>query len=610
MNQDKSNIKDMNGSIDNNGPIREPDRIASVKKYVYYAILLVIVIIFMAQNIAFISRDTAIQHTDHHAYISSIYHQYFSSPAGSSFPRDWYPPVVYFITHIFYKILGGSIASARFSILFFAPIFIISMYGIGLKFGDEISGLTVAALAASSPYILNTSRSYFPDFPQMAMTALCFFLLLRSEEYRDKKFSILLGIGLGLSFLTKWSSPFFLTIPVIWFILPHLFRNKKAAICSLIAFGFIGFLAWRMFSYPGISGGSNEPTNWLFYYFLNFVIPVIIVFVTLHILEKRLTGDEDPPDNGFPNVLNFIRTSGITFLLISPWLLYSALDIRYKFFFEHKTGDRTIQFNEFILKFLINMLKTHFNLAILLIPIGLIFMIVCREKWFKKLILPVNIAFCILLMSYIGHTEARYSLSIIIFTATLGGYWVYYSGKSRLYIAGILVTISLVSIGGWLLIPDSPIFHRITRDKGAVVFDRGIKNSFKLLSGDIPHNNPLPDFSFVALEIKRRGKPEMKIKVIDRIDFPRFFYPPPSLTDTMIDAALKYDIPPGPIGDLAGPPSMFGNFLILHMENDSIKELIENLKKNHPEDEIFITTRDAGGKAKFKTTLVIFCRKR
>lgn len=577
-----------------------------------YVILLLLVVVFLLQAYFFIRADTLIQYSDHHSFISSKYHDFFNGGEGTFFPKDWYPPVMYFITHLFYLVRGSSIETARLSLLVFVPVFIISMFGIGKRYGGTISGIVVAALAASSPFILNTSRNYFPDFPQTAMTALCFYLLLNTDEYRKTVMSYLLGLCLALSFLTKWSTPFFITFPLIWFILPHIFRSWRSGVTFLINLLFQGYIFYKMLVYKEISGPGIDPLLWFYYYVKNLAIPILIYLLVLFLVERmarrrkgREKGNEDvsgndliAPENtsaGWINTLNFSRMSATAMLLISPWLIYSALDIRYKFIFEHKTGDRSIGFNDFVFKYLLLMFKSHFNLSLVLICLGIVFLFIRREKLFEKLILPVNLIFCVALMSYIGHTDARYSLSLIIFTSTLAGYWVDYISKLRAYIAGLLISLSFLSIVAWMWFPQSPLFQGISRDRMSIIHASSTESSgfpLKILSGDTPHSFSAIDFSFIPLEMKKYGKNYMKIKAFDLVNFPGIYYPPPSLNDMLIDTALKHGMRPGPVGELPPPFSQYDKFIILYNKGDNFSGMENEIEESHREEKFIAVTRE------------------
>ena len=617
--------------MDNETPKKELNKKAGVfhkyKRFIPFIILVIFTIVYLVQAVSFIQQDTLIQYTDHHSFISGKYHHFFSNPREVNFPRDWYPPVMYFITHVFYLARRGSIETARLSVLFFMPIFIFSIYGIGKKYGGDIAGLTAAVLAASSPFILNTSRNYFPDFPQTAMTALCFYLLLQTDGFRKTGMSCLLGLVLALAFLTKWSTPFFIILPLAWFIFPHIFKNYKSGITFFGSIAFYLFIFSKLLEYKELSGPGIDQKLWLYYYVVYIAFPIIGFLLLLELAltlwrraNKRISTAKEAPEekaefkaesakelkdntvkpkdknDGWINVINFSRMSLITLLLISPWLVYSAMDIRYKFFFEHQTGDRAIGFNDFVLKYILMMFKTHFNLSLILILTGIVFLFIKRDKLYEKLILPVNIIFCIALMSYIGHTDARYSLSIIIFSAVLGTWWIQYGGKLQHYISGFLVTLSFLSVFAWSIFPPgSPLVYRISRDRMSIIHKSQAKKEgfpLRILSGGLPHKLSGIDFTFIPREIKNKNKSYMKLKVFDKIDIPRFSYPPPSLNDMLIDAALKYDLKPGPVGDLGGSLREHNKIVILYKTGDNVDSLVEEIKSNHPGEKFLIMDRE------------------
>lgn len=258
------------------------------RKLIVTIFLFLFISIFLIQNYLFIKQDRLTVFTDSHLIHSAIYYDRLVLKNDNNISLIGYPPLLYLLTTLYYRAGDISAQGARLLISFFSVIFLLAMFGIGYQLGGYYSGAAVMAIAASSPHILNYSRLYFVDFPQTTLTALAFYLLLRSEGYRHRIPSILLGIAMALSFLVKWSTAFFLILPVLWFFIPVIIKPGKYIsqyivfiITSLFAFaGSVHYLKTAAFPFQDID------LRW----FRNFIL--FIVIPSLVCLTIMLSGGE------------------------------------------------------------------------------------------------------------------------------------------------------------------------------------------------------------------------------------------------------------------------------------------------------------------------------
>lgn len=416
-------------------------------------ILMLIILIVTFQIHLYIQQDVAPSYTDGQ-YISSLeYMNYIDNPEGSKFPQYPYPPLVHFVAIIFYKIFGVSLQTARTSVILFSIVFILSMYGIGKEFGNELSGAAVAALSASAPQILIFSRMFFLDFPQAAMSALVFYLILKTNNYRETGYSFLLGVVLGLALLTKWSTVFFIYFPIIWFIIPTLYKNWKNAISMIIPILISCFFIWRISAYFSLPGETKFENIWLISYLLNILLPAVILLGASIFIQKKYINK----NNEFPvrvNIINFTRVCIISIAVFSPWLYYDVKPVLGKFYLD------TVYFvrdTGWIAEFMLTFLKFSFNYAPILVLTGLIFLFIFRENIFRNLVIPLNIIVIFITMLRFGYPYPRYILSFIIFMAVLGGWWVAKAGIIGKIVTVIIVILSIISILGWVFFPQGGV---------------------------------------------------------------------------------------------------------------------------------------------------------
>lgn len=128
----------------------------------------------------------------------------------------FYPIFVSMITAPFYAIFGRSQdAGVMVNSAIFLGILILSVYGIGKKLVNRQTGLLSAFIVTMYPIIFNQSRIYLLDLPLTAMVSLSIYLLLCTNYFEIRKYSILFGVAFGFSFLIKFNFIGFIIAPFL-----------------------------------------------------------------------------------------------------------------------------------------------------------------------------------------------------------------------------------------------------------------------------------------------------------------------------------------------------------------------------------------------------------
>lgn len=453
----------------------------------FLAVLSAIVIsgVFLFQLYAFIKLDSKSAGSDFHLLRSLMYFDQYVVGINHEIVRIPFPPLVYLITGVSYLINGISVESARMVMLFFGVIFLFSMYGIGKELGGDFAGVITLAAAASSAAVLEVSRRFFLDFPQTAMTALAFYLVLKTDSFKNRKYSILLGIGLGLAFLTKWSTAFYLAIPLLWIILPALKDLRKKPLKSLLFLTYLTVMALTALYYYSQFGEhylnlhSAHHKAWFLYYLAGVIIPSLIyTSISMHmehkeksafnkdLLNKDSAAEEisDTKTSQTPQTLpvsSRITNMGYFVMYFATiagvWYLSAAGTVLFKLY--HESGaPRDLQAN---LTAIINYMLLGFSFFPffqLMIAAGIILLIVKHKDYIKtsplSYILPVNLIFICLLMWRIGFSDFRYYLSIIVFLAAMTGFWIDKLGRAKILAVLIVIPVSLISMLSWMILPD------------------------------------------------------------------------------------------------------------------------------------------------------------
>ena len=438
------------------------DVLKRIKNYLPYVFIVAFISLYLYQNHVFIQRDNYLPFSDAPGHLAKA--AGFLNIDKIEFHyvvrRDPFPPLTYWIGFIFLKILGPSVDAAQYSLFIFVIIFLLSLYGIGYEYGGHYSGAAVMAMGGSSPHIINYSRWFFIDFPQAAMTALVFYVLLKTNNYRNRFFSVLLGIVFCLGFLTKWSVTFFLFLPLVWFVLPHIVKTLRAFLLSVLFGGFVGFLMMRLRFFIDFGREFSEKEVFRIYLF-NFFLPTIIFIsvIGLWVHKKERNWDEINVES-VKGVFNAIITGLIIMSVPVIWLLWTTKQV----FEKIQLQNETIGISKFEMLEYVKVLTNAYSFFSVFAILGLVLIFILQKRgnfkpdmtgWFNRLILPVNLILSVWWVSYMGPYDTRYILASCIFAAALGGWWIGWLGKVRLPVIIVIVILSIISMAGWLFIPQN-----------------------------------------------------------------------------------------------------------------------------------------------------------
>ena len=108
-----------------------------------------------------------------------------------------YPPFMYWVTDAFYAVLGTDLWVAILSNSVFIAILVFATFGIGKTLWGPRVGFLAALFAVTSPLFVTQLRQYMLDAPLAALVALSLYLLIRSDYFSDRRYSLLLGGACG-----------------------------------------------------------------------------------------------------------------------------------------------------------------------------------------------------------------------------------------------------------------------------------------------------------------------------------------------------------------------------------------------------------------------------
>jgi len=234
-----------------------------------------------------------------------------------------YPPIG-MVTSAFYALFGRTHDVAVFSQLLFTALLLIGIYALGAQLLDRKTGLLAAWLLAVCPAITEVSRQYLLELPLTATTVLAVWLLLATERFTDRRFSVAAGLAVGLSALAKQTFFVFLLGPIL-FVLPGWIRairhetpprrrqsKGRVALRLTLSLLFATLVSWLL--YRTEHRGAIE--NW-FSAYPQYQLPYGVIFfvITLALLATAcmlLSGRSTPLRNG-------IGAGLLTVLVASLW---------------------------------------------------------------------------------------------------------------------------------------------------------------------------------------------------------------------------------------------------------------------------------------------------
>jgi len=132
---------------------------------------------------------------------------------------DFYPPLVYWVSSIFYCCFPLKIITVIMSQLPFWAVLIFSIYGTGKLLFSRLTGFLAVFFFLTMPLTLYWSNSYMLDIPCAAMASLVFYLLLKTQDFKNAFYSGCFGLALGLAMLARsWMPALFFGAILLYYV--------------------------------------------------------------------------------------------------------------------------------------------------------------------------------------------------------------------------------------------------------------------------------------------------------------------------------------------------------------------------------------------------------
>lgn len=195
----------------------------AIRKTNPYFILAVIILFHLVATFIWLKIDKSYLKLDawgHYRYSLKAYDflkgiRYFKFSLSSVEPQKWHGILVGFSTAFLYFIFGNSQDTAiMINSAIFLTILVLSTYGIAKRIFDIRAGLLAAFIVTSYPIIYNNLSIYMLDLPLSSMVALSLYFFIASDNFCDRKNSLLFGLSFGLGLLIKFNYIAFIIGPL------------------------------------------------------------------------------------------------------------------------------------------------------------------------------------------------------------------------------------------------------------------------------------------------------------------------------------------------------------------------------------------------------------
>ena len=192
-------------------------------RYLTVAVLFGLFAFHLVNNWSWVATNVTLMGWDRSSHLAKtlIYNDFLHDinprTVFSALTWPWNRPPLPFLTVVpFYRLFGISTDVALMSNCVYLAILLGTVYGIGRTLYDRKVGLLAAFLVTFYPILFSISRLSYVDYALTAMVALAVYLLLKTDGFRNRKWSLVFGLGIGLGLLTKWPFIAFAGAPIAY----------------------------------------------------------------------------------------------------------------------------------------------------------------------------------------------------------------------------------------------------------------------------------------------------------------------------------------------------------------------------------------------------------
>ena len=196
----------------------------SIKLQLFPASVFLLILFQVIGNYRWIKADYSIPHHDENQYFrkSVACFRILTRPGRDKLPRllkaePRIRPHLFPLTATpFYLVGGESYDSACLSNSLFLILLLIAVYQTGKLLSGPATGFWAAFILSFYPFVTRFSRLYWSEICLMAFFAWGIYLLLKTDSFRSRRYSLFLGVVIGLGMAAKQQFFFVMVFPILW----------------------------------------------------------------------------------------------------------------------------------------------------------------------------------------------------------------------------------------------------------------------------------------------------------------------------------------------------------------------------------------------------------
>jgi 4-amino-4-deoxy-L-arabinose transferase-like glycosyltransferase len=214
------------------------------------ALLLIVFITLSTSTLLWVRNDQTPPPWDPSDHISTAYdyYRYIAHADLQGFYKEfflethYYAPFVHLMTAIIFLIFGASKTSAIFiNLISLAAILIATLLIYQKTFtnpdeqqqGKISPGILAGILASCYHFPAWLIHDAFLDYPLIAIVTVSFALLLKTDNFTNRNYSMAFGVAFATGLLTKQTFAFFLILPVIYAMYKAVMARRFSALFNL-----------------------------------------------------------------------------------------------------------------------------------------------------------------------------------------------------------------------------------------------------------------------------------------------------------------------------------------------------------------------------------------
>lgn len=168
---------------------------------------------------------------------------------------SFYPPLVLCAAGLAYRLAPSDVAAAQAVVLAFLGLGMAMVYALGRRFAGGTEGVVAALVFGSAPFVVFSSLRFQLDLPLASMVALTVLLLLRTDGFERRDWSVAVGVALALGMLTKPPFAAYVLVPLV--LVAARIRSRRALGSFALALLIGGALALPWYG-PRLYGFAPE----------------------------------------------------------------------------------------------------------------------------------------------------------------------------------------------------------------------------------------------------------------------------------------------------------------------------------------------------------------